>query len=318
VNAGGRAVFIEKHGWLRQVPDLTVEPRALSVAIRNIARGLGEDWSEAQPILDARLEDGSRVAAVGPPVAVDGATLTIRRFGRRYSLAQLSDADMLSLELAGILSCELVESQRTILITGGTGCGKTTLLNALAAELPSHDRIVLLEDTAEVYLERENLVRLNTVRARPMSAAVTMTDLLRVALRHRPDRIIVGEVRGPEAFDLLQALNTGHEGSLSTLHANGPVEALRRFAALVQMAGHPIPYSTVCDLIASTGCLVVHLSRIDGVRRVVDAQRVLGYEPHAGGWIAAPVSSDADPRITPSAEYLPAMGVLDDSADRVE
>jgi pilus assembly protein CpaF len=324
VNAGGTAVFLEKHGRLRHVPDITIDAKALTVAIRNIARGLGGDFSEAEPILDARLEDGSRVSAVSPPVAVDGATLTIRRFGHRYTVEQLVREGMLPRAVAADLCHELHINLRTVLIAGGTGTGKTTLLNALADTLPSGDRVVLLEDTAEIHLERDNLVRFATVASRPsapghmsastwgpnLTAAVTMTDLLRTALRHRPDRIIVGEVRGAEAFDLLQALNTGHQGSLSTIHANSAVEALSRFAFLVQMAGVAVPFDTVCAQIAATGLVVVYVTREDGRRVVAECAQVVGYV--AGrGWDTVTVYLSADERITPSAGRPAAMGVLD-------
>jgi len=306
VNENGRRVFVEREGRLREVPGAQIDPRLLKVAIQNVARKDGRDWNADEPVLDIRFEDGSRISAVAPPVACDGIVVTIRRFGQRYSLPQLVLVGMLSDLLAAELRHALTVERSTVLISGGTGVGKTTLLNALASCIPSDERILVLEDTPEIHLECTNLVRFTTAKQPP----VGMGDLLRLSLRHRPDRLIVGEVRGAEAFDLLQALNTGHEGSLSTLHANSADGALRRFAAMVQMSGHPIPFTTVCDLIAGTNCVVVHLSRLDGVRRVVEARRVLEYD-HGRGWITAPVYSHADDRITPSAGRPAAMGVLD-------
>jgi pilus assembly protein CpaF len=219
VNDGGARVFVERNGTLHSLPGRTLEPHNLSVAIKNIARACGDEISEAQPILDARLEDGSRVAAMFPPCAVAGPALTIRKFTRRYSLDDLVGVGTLTTQLAEQLS-RAVARQHNILISGGTGTRKTTLLNALAACIPDDDRIVVIEETAE--LNKPNLVRLEARRAQiPLGQeqplpAVTISDLVRATLRHRPDRIIVVEVRGSEAFDLLQALNTGDLGSLST------------------------------------------------------------------------------------------------------
>jgi pilus assembly protein CpaF len=206
-------VFVERSGLVEEVPDLALDERNLKVAIKNIARTCGDEISDAQPILDARLEDGSRVAAMFPPCSVNGPTLTIRKFTRRYSLEDLVKIGSLTPDLAERLHAA-VQEHRNILISGGTGTGKTTLLNALAATIPDHDRIVLIEETSEIMIDKPNLVRFEARRAQtPLGQeaplpAVTIADLLRATLRHRPDRILVGEVRGPEAFDLLQALNT--------------------------------------------------------------------------------------------------------------
>jgi pilus assembly protein CpaF len=225
VNDGGRCVFVEREGGIEGVPGRTLESRNLTVAIKNIARACGDEISDVQPLLDARLEDGSRVAAVFPPCAVTGPVLTIRKFTRRYSLDNLVEIGTVSPSVATELA-EAVGMQQNILISGGTGTGKTTLLNALAALISNRDRIVVIEETAEIHLDKPNLVRLEARRAQaPLGheaplPAVSIADLLRATLRHRPDRILLGEVRGAEAFDLLQALNTGHLGSLSTIHAN--------------------------------------------------------------------------------------------------
>ncbi|MBW8863299.1 MAG: CpaF family protein, partial [Acidobacteria bacterium] len=269
VNAGGRRVFVERAGGLELVPDRTLESRNLTVAIKNIARACGDEISEMQPILDARLEDGSRVAAMFPPCAVAGPALTIRKFGRRYTLENLVEIGTLSPALARRLVAAIA-AERNILISGGTGTGKTTLLNALAARIPDGNRIVLIEETAEIHLDKPNLLRLEARRAQmPLGhetplPAVTIADLLRATLRHRPDRIIVGEVRGAEAFDLLQALNTGHLGSLSTIHANSADQALTRLAHCVLTANVGLPHRSIREAIALAIHMVVHIARVDG------------------------------------------------------
>lgn len=277
---GSRRVFIECHGQLIEVPDVHVDERNLRVAVQNMARALGDDISERQPILDARLADGSRVAAVVPPCSVGGTTLTIRKFQRRFFTPnELVAAGTLSAELLAQLR-RAIEARQTILISGGTSTGKTTLLNALtAAYLPADERVILIEDTAELQIDRPNLVRLEARRAQPDHPAVTIRDLLRATLRHRPDRIIVGEVRGGEAFDLLQALNTGHAGSLSTIHANAADQALARIAACVLQSGIEVPYTAVRRQIADCVDFVLHLARWRGVRVVEDLLRVAGYDP---------------------------------------
>jgi len=284
VNAGGRRVFVERDGAVSEVEQLTLDERNLRVAIKNIARTCGDEISDAQPILDARLEDGSRVAAMFPPCSVNGPTLTIRKFGHRYTLQELVDLGTLTLELADTLRAAIA-TRKNILISGGTGTGKTTLLNALAATIPDGDRIVLIEETSEVMIEKPNLVRFEARRAQtPLGGeaplpAVTIADLLRATLRHRPDRILVGEVRGSEAFDLLQALNTGHLGSLSTIHANSAEQALTRFAHCVLTANVGLPHAATREAIAFALHLVVHIARV-GARRVISELVVLrGYEP---------------------------------------
>jgi pilus assembly protein CpaF len=283
VNDGGAHVFVECNGTLHSLPGRTLERRNLSVAIKNIARACGDEISEAQPILDARLEDGSRVAAMFPPCAVTGPALTIRKFTRRYTLDDLVAVGSLSARLADQLTTA-VSHQQNILISGGTGTGKTTLLNALAARIPDDDRIVLIEETAEIHLNKPNLVRFEARRAQiPLGQeqplpAVTISDLVRATLRHRPDRIIVGEVRGPEAFDLLQALNTGHLGSLSTIHGNSAPQALSRLAHCVLAANVGLPHASTREAIAFAINMIVHVARIDGSRRVTDVVRVKAYD----------------------------------------
>jgi pilus assembly protein CpaF len=282
VNGGGRRVFVERHGELEQV-ERTLEVRNLTVAIKNIARACGDEISDYQPMLDARLEDGSRVAAMFPPCSVDGPTLTVRKFTHRYSLDDLVTVGTLTCDLAGHLR-RAVDGRNNILISGGTGTGKTTLLNALAATIPVGDRVVLIEETSEILIEKPNLVRFEARRAQiPLGQetplpAVTISDLVRATLRHRPDRILVGEVRGPEAFDLLQALNTGHLGSLSTIHANSAEQALTRLAHCVLTANVGLPHRNVREAIALAIHLVVHIARVDGLRRVTRVIRVRGYD----------------------------------------
>lgn len=283
VNSGGRRVFVERTGTLERVADRTLEVRNLTVAIKNIARACGDEISEQQPILDARLEDGSRVAAMFPPCSVDGPTLTVRKFTHRYSLDELVAVGTLTNRVAMQLQTA-VDGRKNILISGGTGTGKTTLLNALAAKIPASDRIVLIEETSEILIDKPNLVRFEARRAQvPLGQeaplqAVTIADLLRATLRHRPDRILVGEVRGPEAFDLLQALNTGHLGSLSTIHANSAEQALTRLAHCVLTANVGLPHHSTREAIALAIHLVIHIARVDGRRLVTDIVAVRGYD----------------------------------------
>jgi pilus assembly protein CpaF len=295
VNAGGRRVFVERHGTVEFVPDRTLEVRNLTVAIKNIARACGDEISDIQPVLDARLEDGSRVAAMFPPCSVDGPTLTVRKFTRRYALGDLVDVGTLTEEDAELLR-HAVDHRQNILISGGTGTGKTTVLNALAETIPATDRIVLIEETSEIRIDQPNLVRFEARRAQtPLGQeaplpAVSISDLVRATLRHRPDRIIVGEVRGPEAFDLLQALNTGHLGSLTTIHANAAEQALTRLAHCVLTANVGLPHRSVREAIALAIHLVVHLARVAGRRVVTEIVAVRGYDPHNDRFLAEPAA----------------------------
>jgi pilus assembly protein CpaF len=293
VNAGGRRVFVERAGAVEALPDRTLEVRNLTVAIKNIARACGDEISERQPILDARLEDGSRVAAMFPPCSVDGPTLTVRKFTYRYTLADLVGVGTLTDELAQMLQ-RAVGARHNVLISGGTGTGKTTLLNAVAQTIPATDRIVLIEETSEILIDKPNLVRFEARRAQaplgqedPMPA-VTIADLVRATLRHRPDRILVGEVRGPEAFDLLQALNTGHLGSLTTIHANSAEQALTRLAHCVLTANVGLPHRSTREAITLAVHLVVHLARVNGRRTVTQVAHVRGYDPQHDRFIVEP------------------------------
>jgi len=275
---GSQRVYVERDGLLSHAEGVMLDERSLQVAIKNIARLLGDDVSEETPILDARLPDGSRVAAVLPPCSLGGTTLTIRKFHSRFLTWQaLIGVGMITEDLVSLVRIALA-SRHNILISGGTGTGKTTLLNALATLLPNSDRIVLIEDTAELTITHPNLVRFETRREQPDAHAVTIRDLLRATLRHRPDRIIVGEVRGGEAFDLLQTLNTGHSGSLSTIHANSAEQALARFASCVLQSGVELPYAAIRRLIGESIDVVIHLERRRGVRAVAEVAHVTGYD----------------------------------------
>lgn len=275
---GGSRIFIEKHGQLTAVPDITISEQAICAAVKNIARRLGDDVSEAKPILDSRLPDGSRVAAVLPPCSIDGITLTIRKFNtKHFTVADLIKNGTLSSSTAEFLH-QKVMGGRNVLISGGTGSGKTTLLSILADFIPDQERILLIEDTAELNIRKTNLVRFESRREQAGIPAVTIRDLLKATLRHRPDRIIVGEVRGAEAFDLLQALNTGHSGSLCTLHANSARQAIARFADCVLQSGIELPHRAILANIANSLDVVVHIARERGQRRVSEIAEVRGLD----------------------------------------
>jgi pilus assembly protein CpaF len=278
VNGSGR-VFVERAGRLEPVAGVAVREQNLRVAVRNLARALGDDISEEQPLLDSRLPDGSRVAAALPPVSLGGTTLTIRKFQtRHFTPGELVRIGTLTEGQLDLLR-DAIRARVNILVSGGTGTGKTTLLNALTAFLPADDRLVLIEETAELQLDTPNLVRFEARRDQAGLPAVTIRDLLRATLRHRPDRILVGEVRGGEAFDLLQALNTGHSGTLSTIHASSAELALRRLASCVLQCGVDWPYIAIRHGIGECRQLLVHLERRDACRVVTELVRVQGYDP---------------------------------------
>ena len=303
VNGCG-AVWLERHG--RLVPaDVRLPHREVERLIERILAPLGLRADRTSPIADARLPDGSRVNIVVPPLAVDGPCLTIRRFGARsIGLDELCPPGV-----APLLAWS-VAARCGIVVSGGTGAGKTTLLNALATELPTQERIVTVEDTAELRLAHPHVVRLE---ARPASSdgvgAVDVRRLVRNALRMRPDRIVVGEVRGGEALDMLWAMNTGHDGSLSTCHANSPADALRRLEVMVLSAGLELPLTAVRDLLTSAIDLVVQVARLaDGRRRVVAVAEVV--DPPAEGRrvrsLAGPTGLHALPRRPARAPAAPA------------
>jgi pilus assembly protein CpaF len=263
---------------LRACPEVQISDKSLFVAVRNIARVLGDDVGPERPVLDARLPDGSRVAAVLAPCSLNGTVLAIRKFqSRRYTLEELIRIGTLPARVAERLR-QSIATQETILIAGGAGSGKTTLLTALASLIDPDERIVVIEDTSEIQIQARNLVRLEARREQPSVPAVTMRDLLKASLRLRPDRILVGEVRGSEAFDLLQALNTGHSGTLSTLHANSAEQAINRFTTCVLMSGIELPYRAIRSNIAEALNLIVHVERRAGHRHVSQVCAVRGYD----------------------------------------
>src|SRR5436309_9729095 len=280
VNPDSR-IFVEREGEVTEVPGVTIGEKNLQVAVRNIARALGDEISEEKPLLDSRLPDGSRVAAAIPPCSVGGTTLTIRKFESRYFTAdELVRVGTLSETLLALLSTAVL-ARRNILISGGTGTGKTTLLAALSGLIPDSERLLVIEDTAEIRIAKPNLVRFEARREQPGFAAVAIRDLVRAALRHRPDRIILGEVRGGEAFDLLQALNTGHSGTLSTIHASSAQQGLARFASCVLQSGVEIPFRAIKTNIADSLNVVIHVERRPGRRYISEVLLINRYDPDA-------------------------------------
>ena len=277
---GTRPIYVERAGRLYATRSRFVFEDHLRRVIERIVGQVGRRIDESSPMVDARLADGSRVNAVLPPLALDGPTLTIRKFSKiPLTVTDLIRLKTLTPKLAELASL-CVMGRLNILVTGGTGTGKTTLLNVLSASIPENERIVTIEDSAELQLVQDHLVRLE---GRPPNiesrGEVTIRDLVRNSLRMRPDRIIVGEVRGGEALDMLQAMNTGHEGSMSTLHANTPRDAVSRLETMVLMAGIELPSRAIREQIASAINLIVHLSRLrDGTRRVTHLTEVTGME----------------------------------------
>jgi len=273
---GPDRVYIERRGLLEETDVRFESEEELRNAIERILAPLGRRIDELSPMVDARLADGSRVNVVIPPLAIDGPALSIRRFGanrpgpeRLVEIGTLSDQQRRLLE-------EAVAARRSVLVSGGTGSGKTTLLNALSSFIAPGERVVTIEDAAELRLQQPHVVRLES---RPAGVEgrgeVTIRDLLRNALRMRPDRIVIGEVRGVEALDLLSALNTGHDGALSTVHANSPHDALSRLETLALMAGVGLPHAAIAEQVRRGIDLVVHLQRrSDGSRRVSEIAEV--------------------------------------------
>lgn len=276
---GPERVFIEKAGHLEAVSGAKLTHESLMVAVKNIARRLGDDVSEATPILDSRLPDGSRVAAVIPPCSVQGVSLTIRKFNsHKFKMADLVRIGTVTAELASQLQ-EFVAERKNILICGGTGSGKTTLLNILADYIPEAERIVLIEDTAEIQIGKPNMLRFEARREQNGLPAVTVRELLKATLRHRPDRIILGEIRGGEAFDLLQLLNTGHSGTISTVHANSAAQGLSRFTTCVLQSGIEMPYRAIRANIGESLNILVQIERRPGKRFVSEVAEIRGYYP---------------------------------------
>ena len=272
-------IFIEKQGFVEPVPGIHLGEKSLMVAVKNIARRLGDDISESKPILDSRLPDGSRVAAVIPPCSVNGFTLTIRKFNaRHFGVEELVQAGTLERWLANQLE-NYILARKNILIAGGTGTGKTTMLNVLGKFIPSDERVLLIEDTSEIHMDQDNLVRFEARQPQNGLPAITIRDLLKASLRHRPDRIILGEIRGSEAFDLLQLLNTGHSGSLSTVHATSAKQGLARFTSCVLQSGVDLPYRAIKTNVGDSVNVVVHLERRPGRRFVSEVVEIHGYDP---------------------------------------
>ncbi len=277
INGPGRA-YVERNGRIEPI-ELDLDADAIRRLVDRVIGPLGLRLDRAAPIVDARLPDGSRLHAALPPLAIDGPCVTIRRFAcRRVSLASFAPGPGGEAFLA-----EAVAGGWNIVVAGGTSAGKTTFLNALSTVIPEHERIITVEETAELRLERPHVVRLE---ARPPNAegagAVTVRDLVRSSLRMRPDRIVVGEVRGGEAFDMLQALNTGHDGSLTTVHANGVHEALHRLETLVLLAGVDLPIEAIRAQLALSVDAVVHVGRArDGARAVTAIAEVVPPGPGA-------------------------------------
>jgi pilus assembly protein CpaF len=273
-------MFVERFGKLERTTSRFLSDEHLRRVIDRIVAAVGRRIDESSPMVDARLSDGSRVNAVVPPLAVDGPSLTIRKFSRDpYGFEELMDFGTLTPEVVDLMRA-CVEGRLNILISGGTGTGKTTLLNVLSSFIPEDQRIVTIEDAVELQLHQDHVVRLESRSANiEGKGEVTIRELVRNSLRMRPDRIVVGEVRGAEALDMLQAMNTGHEGSLSTLHANSPRDSLARLETMVLMAGMDIPVRAIRDYISSALNLIVQLGRMrDGSRRVIQITEVVGME----------------------------------------
>ncbi len=277
---GPEQVFVERAGRVARAPVFFSSEAALRGVIERIVAPLGRRIDEASPMVDARLPDGSRVNVVIPPLAISGAALTIRRFGRRrlaaHDLVELGSLDTRMLRF--LRAC--IDHRRNIVVSGGTGSGKTSLLNVLSTLIRRDERIVTIEDAAELSLDHPNRVALE---ARPRNVEgrgeVTIRDLVRNALRMRPDRIVVGECRGGEALDMLQAMNTGHDGSLTTVHANSPRDALSRLEVMTLMSGLDLPLAAIREQLASAVHVIVQQQRFaNGARRIVEIAEVVGME----------------------------------------
>jgi pilus assembly protein CpaF len=277
---GDSQVFVERYGILETSPARFKDEKHLFRIIQKIVSAVGRRIDESSPMVDARLADGSRVNAVVPPLAIDGSSLSIRKFARvPISMDRLIELGSIPMQVAEVLRA-VVGSRKNVLISGGTGSGKTTLLNAMSAFIDARERIVTIEDSAELQLQQEHVVRLET---RPPNiegnGEIAQRQLVKNSLRMRPDRIIVGEVRAGEAFDMLQAMNTGHDGSMTTVHANSPRDALSRVEQMVGMSGIDIPLRSVRAQIASAIDIVIQVSRLsDGRRKLTSVSELTGME----------------------------------------
>ncbi|HKU75859.1 MAG TPA: CpaF family protein [Pyrinomonadaceae bacterium] len=275
-----KTIYIERRGKIERTNVQFKDDEHLMRVIERIVSSVGRRIDESSPMVDARLQDGSRVNAIIPPLSIDGPVVSIRRFGSDpLKMSSLIEFNALTKDIADMLQM-VVTARLNILISGGTGAGKTTLLNALSAYIPENERIVTIEDSAELQLQQPHTVRLET---RPPNiegrGEVTQRDLVKNALRMRPDRIVIGEVRGGEAIDMLQAMNTGHDGSLTTVHANTPRDAMARLETMIQMTGMRLSDRAMRQQIASALNLVVQVARMsDGSRRVTSISEVTGME----------------------------------------
>lgn len=278
---GPEEIFIEKAGRLYQLPETFESERRLEDVVQRIVGLAGREVNQANPIVDTRLPDGSRVNVVLPPISLKGAIVTIRKFSKTpMTIAQLIRFGSITQDIANVLEL-LVRAKYNIFISGGTGSGKTTFLNALSNYIPKDERVITIEDSAELQIVGvKNLVRLETRNANASgSGAVTIRDLIKSSLRMRPERIVVGEVRGGEALDMLQAMNTGHDGSLSTGHANSTADMLSRLETMVLQGAEGLPLEAIRQQIASAVDIIIHLSRLrDKSRKTMEITEIVGYE----------------------------------------
>jgi pilus assembly protein CpaF len=279
-------IYIERHGKIELSPKRFLSNDQVRQVIERIIAPLGRRIDESVPMVDARLSDGSRVNAIIPPLSLTGPTLTIRKFGReRLNMNDLLQLNTLTKNMADFLQA-CVLSRKNIIVSGGTGSGKTTVLNILSAFIPANERIITIEDAAELRLKQEHWVRLES---RPPNiegrGAITTRDLFRNSLRMRPDRIIIGECRGAETMDMLQAMNTGHDGSMTTIHANSTHDIIARMDSMILMSGSELPVRAIREMIASAINIIIHTARLsDGSRRVMQITEMTGMldEMHIG------------------------------------
>jgi pilus assembly protein CpaF len=313
-------IFVERYGKLEKTDVRFRDDSHLMQIIERIVTRVGRRVDESSPMVDARLADGSRVNAIIPPLALDGPVLSIRRFGvERLTVNDLIQFNSIPPQIAEVAAA-CVKSRLNMLVSGGTGAGKTTLLNCLSNFIPDNERIVTIEDSAELKLQQDHIVRLET---RPANiegqGAVTARDLVRNALRMRPDRIVIGEVRGGEALDMMQAMNTGHDGSISTVHANSARDALSRLETMMLMAGINLPERALREQVASGLDIIVQLTRLsDGSRKVVEFAEVTGME---GSTITTQTIFKFDQRGVENGKVIGefvATGVMPSFMDRLE